>query len=139
MSAAFDERLRSVLAGVAGVMVPGGLGMPSAGEADLAGRQLDAVLAARPDLTEPLAEVLRGLDGLDPAVALDALRADRPAHDVVALVVVGGYLMHPDVGAALDYPGQQPKPVNPFDINDVVDEGLLDPVIERGPIYREAP
>jgi hypothetical protein len=139
MSAAIAPELRAVLATVAESMIPGGHGMPSASEVDLAGRLLDQVLTARPDLEAPLARVLARLRGLDADAARAHLEADRAALDVFALVAIGGYMLHPAVGAALSYPGQQPKPVNPFDINDVVDEGLLDPVIERGPIYREVP
>lgn len=137
MTAAITPELRGVLAALAQSMIPGGLGMPSATEADVAGARLDEALAARPDLEAPLAALLERLAGLDAAEAERRLRADREALDLFALVVIGGYMMDPAVGAALSYPGQQPRPVNPFDINDVVDEGLLDPVIERGPIYRE--
>lgn len=139
MSGLITPELRAVLADVAESMIPGGLGMPSASEAGVAGRLLDQVLVARPDLERPLATVLEDLRGLGAAAARARLEGDREALDVFALVAIGGYMMHPGVGDALSYPGQQPKPVNPFDINDVVDEGLLDPVIERGPIYREVP
>lgn len=137
MSASFDSRLRETLAALADEMLPGGAGQPSAREVDVAGELLDEVIAARPDLAEPLRELLASVDGVEPGEALARLRADRGACDLLGTVVAGAYMMAPAVGAALSYPGQQPKPVNPFDINDVVDDGLLDPVIERGPIYRE--
>jgi hypothetical protein len=137
---ALTPQLRELLTALATSMIPGGLGMPSAREADVGGRLLDAVLVARPDLEGPLVELLEPLAALgDPAEAERRLRANRAATELFALVAIGGYMMHPGVGSALSYPGQQPKPVNPFDINDVVDDGLLDPVIERGPIYREVP
>ncbi|MCW2992934.1 MAG: hypothetical protein JWQ18_429 [Conexibacter sp.] len=136
-----DEAARATLASLVDVMLPGGSGLPSGREVDVAGRLLDDVLTARPDLAEPLRAVLGAVGGDDPSTAVRALSnaADRSAHDVLALVVAGAYVMAPAVGAALSYPGQEPKPVNPFDINDVVDDGLLDDVIERGSIYRPTP
>jgi hypothetical protein len=141
MSAAVEispER-RAVLAGLAETMLPGGSGQPSASEIDLAGRQLDAVLAARPDLHEPLAALLDRLAGVPVAEAIEQVRAVEDDRDLLGLVVIGGYTMAPAVRESLGYPGQEAKIVNPFDINEVVEDGLLDPVIERGPIYREIP
>jgi hypothetical protein len=53
-AAAFDDRARATFAGLADILIPAADGMPSASEAGAAGRWLDAVLVARPDLTEPL-------------------------------------------------------------------------------------
>ena len=41
--------------------------------------------------------------------------------------------------AALDYDGQVPVPVNMDDFEQIVSEGLLDPVLERGDRYRKVP
>ncbi len=130
---------RATLAAVADLMVPGDGEMPSASVAGVHAALLDDVLTARPDLGTPLAALLDRLAGRSPEEALAAVRAERADEDLLALVVVGGYMMHPAVGAAIHYPGQQPQQVNPFDINDVIDEGLLDPVVERGEIYRPTP
>lgn len=130
---------RSTLAGIADLMVPGDGEMPSASAAGVHETLLDDVLTARPDLAAPIAELLDRLTDRSPAAAFDAVRASRADEDLLALVVVGGYMMHPAVGAAVRYAGQQPQQVNPFDINDVIDEGLLDPVVERGAIYRPTP
>jgi hypothetical protein len=140
VSAAVEARHRAVLAELADLMLPGAGPLPSAREVGLAQELLDRVLAARPDLAEPLAALLEQAAQEPPAEALARIRREDPAaHDVLGLVVAGGYLMSPRVGEVLRYPGQQPKPVNPFDINDVVEEGLLDPVVERGAIYRPTP
>ena len=45
---------RAQLAAIADQLIPAGSGMPSASEADVHGRFLDEVLAARPDLAAPL-------------------------------------------------------------------------------------
>ncbi|MBF6620577.1 MAG: hypothetical protein ITG02_10145 [Patulibacter sp.] len=139
MSSAVTPQLRATLASVADLMVPGDGEMPAASVAGVAENLLDDVLRARPDLQVPLVALLQRIAPLSPDGALAAVRDDRAAEDLLALVVVGGYMMHPAVGAAVHYPGQQPQQVNPFDINDVIDEGLLDPVVERGSIYRPTP
>ncbi len=41
------------------------------------------------------------------------------------------------VGELLRYPGQEAKQVDPFDYVSYVEEGLLEPVISRGPVFRE--
>jgi hypothetical protein len=135
-----SEQQRQTLAAVADVLIPAGSGLPSARDAGVAGAMLDAVLSSRPDLTRPLAAVLDALSIVEPADVLSVWRGQDPAgFDLLALIVVGGYLMSADVGAALGYPGQQDKLVDTHDIVTVVNEGLLDPVIERGPIYRSIP
>lgn len=133
----FDEALRPRLAALAAEMIPAGAGLPSATEAGVAGALLDEVLKVRPDVAAPLSALLVRLGDAAPSAALARVVADPADHELLALVVVGAYMLCPAVGVALRYPGQEPKPVNPFDINDVVDEGLLDAVIERGPIYRD--
>jgi hypothetical protein len=130
---------RAVLAGLAEAMLPGGAGQPPASAVGVAGALLDQVLAARPDLEHPLAALLDRLAGLPVEEAIASVRANPAERDLLGLVAIGGYMMAPEVRAALGYPGQQAKPVNPFDIHDVVEDGLLDPVIERGQIYRDAP
>jgi hypothetical protein len=65
---------RAQLAAIADQLIPAGSGMPSASEADVQGRFLDEVLAARPDLAAPLEAVLEGVAGLAPGAAIAQLR-----------------------------------------------------------------
>lgn len=135
--ATFDHRRRAILAAVADLLIPSGDGMPSASEAGVAGRWLDEVLKLRPDFGPPLAPVLDGLVGADPAVALARLRAADPAgFGVLAEVVAGGYFLNPKVRSAIGYPGQQSVPIKPEQPPDYEQDGLIASVIARGPIYR---
>jgi hypothetical protein len=132
--------LRAVLGGIADVLIPAAQGMPSATEAGVPDALLDEVVRARPDLTAPLVEVLTAVAADDAATAVARLRAGAvPGFDTVAVVVAGGYLMSPRVMAELGYPGQEAKIVDPDDVIRTLHDGLLDPVIERGPIYRPTP
>jgi hypothetical protein len=136
---ALDHEARDRLRRFADALIPAGDGMPAAGEAGVADRGLDRVLAARPDLAAPLARAIAGADPDDYAGSLERLRAGDPAgHDALLLVVAGGYYTDQGVRKLLGYDGQQPVEVRPEIIPNYVEEGLIEPLLERGPIYRPA-
>src|SRR5262245_15607510 len=141
VAAAIDERLRARLAAVANRLIPATDGMPAAGSVDIAGRQLDAVLAARPDLVDTIRRVLEAAGDVDDAIAwIEALRADDlSGYEALVTAVVGGYYLHPEVKRLLGYPGQVPSPVKVDPLPDYADEGLLERVYARGRIYRPTP
>jgi hypothetical protein len=132
-----DADLRDRLRRFADELIPAAHGMPAASEVGVADRQLDRVLAARPDLAAPLARALAEADPADRDASIDRLRErDREAHDALLLVVAGGYYIDPGVRRLLGYDGQQPIEVRPEIIPNYVEEGLIEPLLERGPIYR---
>ncbi len=129
---------RTLLASLADVLVPASGGMPSASEAGVAGQGLDAVLMARPDLLGGLKELLREVDGQAPIAAVASLRSAKPAlFDLLGEIVAGAYFMNPHVRQAIGYHGQMPQAIDPQP--DYLEDGLLDSVIRRGPIYRPTP
>lgn len=132
---------RARLAALAEVMLPGSAQMPSAGAVDLAGGLLDRVLGHRPDLVEGL---IRAVDALgDGAFSLDRLAAflvdDPDAYAALTTAVAGAYYLAGEVKASIGYPGQVPRTYDPYAYVEWVEEGLLDPVVARGPIYRDPP
>ncbi|HEX3779868.1 MAG TPA: hypothetical protein VHX38_09365 [Pseudonocardiaceae bacterium] len=132
-----SEELRAWLRAVADELIPAGDGMPAAGE--IADRQLESVLTARPDLLRHLTRAHLRTAGLDGAAAFAALRElDPEAEAAIAQIVAGGYYADPKVRELLGYTGQRPIPVRPADFPEYVAEGLLDRVLARGPIYRPA-
>jgi len=136
MSFSGDER--AALAGLVDRLIPAADGFPSASEAGVVGQGLDAVLAARPDLAETLGSVLRSALGREPGQALEYLLAhDAAAYGALAEFAAAAYFMNPDVRQAIGYAGQLPHPIDPRP--DYLDDGLLEPVIRRGPIYRPTP
>jgi hypothetical protein len=138
--AAVTDELRERLRTFADVLIPEAHDMPAASAVGVADRQLDSVLGARPDLAEPLARAVEQLDPSDHEGTLARLRArDAAAHDALLLVVVGGYYIDPDVRRRLGYTGQVPVEVRPEIIPNYVEEGLMEPLLARGPIYREVP
>jgi len=135
-----DEALRARLRTVADVLIPEAHGMPAASAVGVADAQLDRVVAARPDLGDAVARALGEIDLDDVEASVERLHAADPGlHDELLLTIVGGYYIHPDVRARLGYDGQVPVEVRPEIIPAYVEEGLLDAVLRRGPIYRPVP
>jgi len=120
-------------------LIPGGDGLPAASSVGLHDELLDNVLKVRPDLQPDLEQAMELISGLAPAEALLALQQEPAVYNSVSVIVAGGYLMSNEVTAALGYRYEEAKPVNSDDVLRAVDDGLLDAVIERGPIYRLPP
>ena len=134
----FDRAQRAVLAGLADVLIPAGDGMPSASAAAVAEAGLDQVLAAVPSLGASLAEVLARAKGRELVEVVASLaRTDPAAYGILTEVVTAAYFMNPDVRKAVGYTGQGPSPLDPR--VDYMEDGLLESVIKRGPIYRPTP
>jgi hypothetical protein len=134
----FDPAQRAVLAGLADVLIPAGDGMPSASAGGVAEEGLNQVLAAVPSLGASLAEVLARAKGREPAEVIASLaRTDPAAYGILTEVVTAAYFMNPDVRKAVGYTGQGPLPLDPR--VDYMEDGLLESVIKRGPIYRPTP
>ena len=134
----FDPAQRAVLAGLADVLIPAGDGMPSASAAGVAEDGLNQVLAAVPSLGTSLADVLARAKGREPAEVVASLaRTDPAAYGVLTEVVTAAYFMNPDVRKAVGYTGQGPSPLDPR--VDYMEDGLLESVIKRGPVYRPTP
>ena len=131
----FDQSDRARLARLADVLIPAADGMPSASQADVSGRWLDAVLAARTDLAEGLRKLLSAAGDADPAALVAELRAhDVGAFEILAELVPAAYFMNPEVREAIGYQGQTAQTIDPRP--DYMEDDLLASVIRRGPIYR---
>ncbi|HEV8546415.1 MAG TPA: hypothetical protein VGQ64_08965 [Candidatus Limnocylindrales bacterium] len=131
-------RDREVLAGLADVLIPASASMPAASEAGVTGEWLDAVLAARPDMVEPLVAILWSADGADPAAVIERLQADG-SFGLLGEVVANAYYMNPAIRARIGYPLQQAVPIDPADGEDAEAEALIASVRGRGTIFRPTP
>ena len=129
---------RQLLAKLADILIPAGSEFPSASEAGVAHHGLDQLLEVRPDLLDPLKALLLRARGRSPDEFCRDLRANDPAaFGVLAELVPGAYFLNADVRAKLKYDGQSGRPIDPR--ADYLDDGLLQSVIDRGPIYRPTP
>ena len=134
----FDQEERVLFAKLADILIPVGDAMPSASQADVAGQWLDAVLAARPDLTSPLKDLLKNARNHSlPSNAAELQNRDAAGFAVLTEIVPATYFMNPAVQHAIGYGGQTPRPIDPHP--DYLDDGLLDSVVSRGPVYRATP
>jgi hypothetical protein len=148
-----DEEARARLARIADALIPAAHGMPAASEVGVAAGQLDAVLHARPDLLTSLRRALTASSAVSaargdspptpPADEVEAhlaalSEADPEAHHALVLVVLAGYYWSDTVKERLGYPGQTAAVVSTA-FPAYIEEGLLDPVLERGEIYRLPP
>jgi hypothetical protein len=128
---------RERLSELADALIPAASDMPSATEAGAVGEWFDAVLAARPDLSVPLAGVTAATAGMEPAEAIAALPARDPAAwAAFTTAVPAAYFMNPEVRERLGYPGQEAVPIDPDAPPDYLEDGLLDSVRARPPVYR---
>lgn len=126
---------------LADVLLPAAHGMPSASEAGVVPDFLGEVLGWRADLREALARAVAALDPSSFTVErlTDYHRDDEEAYVALTTVVAACYYLSPLVRDRIGYPGQVAKTYDPFAYTAWVAEGLLDPVVGRGPIWREAP
>jgi predicted aconitase with swiveling domain len=83
------------------------------------------------------------LDGDAPGDVEPELRrlAETPGSgfEDLAGVIAGAYLLVPEVRRAAGYPGQAARPPRFDEAAEQIMDGILDPVIERGPIFRPTP
>ena len=134
----FNAQERSTLATLADVLIPSGDGFPAASAAGVAGDGLDQVLSFRPDLAPGLKKLLAAADGCPAAEFVAGLKANDPAgFGLLAELVPAAYFLNQEVRAKLNYHGQGPRPIDPRP--HYLDDGLLQSVLDRGPIYRPTP
>jgi hypothetical protein len=144
VSAVIDDPLASLeasqlvtLRSVADLLIPAAAGMPSASDV-LSGARLRFVLNARPDLLEPLRAALRADLGEDVASRLETLGRDEPATlYTLQLVIVGGYYTDAQVRDLIGYPGQMALELRSWEYPAYLEEGLIDAVLARGPVWRD--
>ena len=128
---------RATLAAVADRLIPAAGDMPSAGEV-VGDERLRFVLNARPDLLEALRTALRPELGDDVVARLDVLgRAEPATLYALQLVIVAGYYTDARVRELIGYPGQVALTLRSWEVPAYIDEGLVDAVLARGPVWRD--
>ena len=107
------------------------------------GASLDRALAARRDVFDPvltLAVRLADAPAGGLRAALEELaRTPESGFDELSTVVAGAYLLLPEVREAIGYPGQAHRPPQYDTAAEEIMDGILDPVLARGPVYRSVP
>lgn len=131
-----DADERETFAAIADHLIPAAHGMPSAAEIVNADR-LRFVLTSRPDLAEPLTAALRSDLGSDVSARLATL-VDEPVNlGALQLAIVAGYYTDKRVRELIEYPGQAAIEVRSWEYPPYLEEGLIDAVMARGPLWRD--
>jgi hypothetical protein len=134
---ALTDAERAVFASIADHLIPAAHGMPSAAEVVTEDRQR-FVFAARPDLVEPVRRALASGPAEDPAERLATLAtADPAALTALQLAIVAGYYTDKRVRELIGYPGQEAITIRSWEVPSYVEEGLIDRVLARGPVWRD--
>jgi hypothetical protein len=140
MSELWTLEQRQAFRSFANALIPATGAFPSMSEADPHERFLTRALAARPDLAERVAPLLTEMLEGQSAPSLDDLSTrDLAALEDFVLLAVGTYYMSPTVMKRLGYPGQRANHPLPDEAEFYLADGILEPVIQRGPRYRTTP
>jgi hypothetical protein len=119
------------LRAVADVLIPAAGDNPAATSEPDFDQWLARAADARADAFDGITAVLAQLDRTAPATidhTLRALHADQPRQfQALSAVVAGAWL--------LGYPGQRRDPARLEEAADQISDGILDPVLARGPLY----
>jgi hypothetical protein len=84
--------------------------------------------------------VLEAADVSDPAGALRRIETtDEVGWGTLTTVVAGAYFLNPEIAAKVGYPGRRAIPVDRDPNPDWLEDGLLDSVMSRGPVFRPTP
>lgn len=139
MSSGLTDPQRETLDRLADVLAPAYERMPAASAIGISGAMLETVLNFRPDLRPELVDLLRDADGQDPEPWVRQLAEHDPVRfRTLGAVVAHGYYLNADVRWAIGYPGQERLPFDADALPEYVSNGMMQRVIDRGPIWRDA-
>ena len=134
--ARLDATEVATLRAVADRLIPAAGDMPSAADV-LSDARLRFVLIARPDLLGPLRAALRPELGDDVTARLETLGGEAATLYALQLVIVGGYYTDTQVRDLIGYPGQMALELRSWEYPAYLEEGLIDAVLARGPVWRD--
>lgn len=136
--APFTDEFRATFAALADYLIPEYNGKPAASSVGVHLDMLDEVMRIRPDLEDGFRRAVAFCEGKDISESLNALaRQDATAFGALTTVATGGYMMTDEARAAVGYPGQEAAPYDADETPEYITNGMLDRVIQRGPIYRD--
>lgn len=144
MSKSLDARVpvtdREAFAAIADILIPAHGTMPAASDVGVHLDGLDKVIRFRPDLLESFREAMKQVAGQPASAAADLLFAAHPElFQSLGLIASGAYYMHPEVRRLIGYPGQESLTYDTVASPPYVNNGALDEVLSRGPVYRPTP
>ena len=133
-----DDEQASLLR-IADTLIPAAGPNPKASDAEEFVPYLHLALAARADVFDAVLKAVSELADVADERLHSALKTmwaeDKFTFDPLSSIIAGAYFMTPQVKELIGYPGQHRDPAGLEDAADELETGILDPVLERGPIY----
>jgi hypothetical protein len=133
-----DDEQASLLR-IADTLIPAAGPNPKASDAEEFVPYLHLALAARADVFDAVLKAVSELADVADEWLHSALKTmwaeDKFTFDPLSSIIAGAYFMTPQVKELIGYPGQHRDPAGLEDAADELETGILDPVLERGPIY----
>jgi hypothetical protein len=124
---------------LADLLVPADGTMPSATDADPDGAWRDQALQARPDLADLLRRLMAEAMTTDPRQFLARLQQARPDDfEALNFLVIATYFMNPEVRRMLGRFAEPARPIPGGEAYRDLEDGILDPVANRGRMWRPA-
>jgi hypothetical protein len=133
---------QATLLRIADTLIPAAGPNPKASDAEQFIPYLYLALAARADMFDAVLKSVNELADVADHQLYSALKTmwaeDKFTFDPLSSIIAGAYFMTPQVKELIGYPGQHRDPAGLEDAANELETGILDPVIERGPIYVSA-
>ena len=125
---------------VAAWFLPGISSYPPVDAVDSDGSILELVLQELRPWRRTIQSCLDSARNHDMGTYLQALQQDDlEAYEALRTLVLGRYLTAPEVWATLGYTGRRPSPIGVGEAERWLSPDLLQPVLDRGKIYRPTP
>jgi hypothetical protein len=138
MSGRIDGQDREDFRRIVDVILPAAGRMPAGNEVGVADAGLDAVLDVRPDIVADVLRAIRLARETPDAVA-GMQEKDPDGWRALRTAAFGAYYTSERVKSAIGYTGQLASPVDPDERPEYLNDGTIDAVLARGPIWRQAP
>lgn len=133
-----DAGQLSRLSRFASVLIPAAANMPAAADVDGYAALLQLAVKASGYSVADLSAAVAGVPESDALADAKAYAAADPARfDIAATIASGAYFMSPMVLERLGYPLERRHPAGVEEFADEYETGILDPVIARGPRFRD--
>ena len=136
------DREHDILLRIADTLIPAAGPNPKASDAEQFLPYLELAFAARADVFDAVVKAVNDLADVGDDELRGALKQmwanDKFTFDPLSSIIAGAYFMTPQVKELIGYPGQHRYPAGLEDAANELETGILDPVLERGPIYISA-
>lgn len=123
---------------LADLLMPATAKLPAAGSV----KEYESLVATAIDAASvPLDDFRSALAALPVSLDWPALRSFAASHpkqfETLSLIASGAYVMAPDLLNRLGFPAERRNPAGPMDAADEYETGILEPVVNRGPVFRD--